>query len=64
MTLAGRTSTFSGRAGDRVEVARSGGHVLVGNAHAPDAGTLAVSPAEPGAWPADRRAGVLDDLAG
>jgi hypothetical protein len=61
--LSWRTSSFSGAQSTCVEMAPDpGGHVLVRNSNRPDAGTLAFTPAELGAWLDACRAGHLDDL--
>ena len=58
-----RVSTFSGSGGSCVQVARStDGDVLVRNSNHPEAGTLALSPAEMSSWVVSATAGELDDL--
>jgi hypothetical protein len=62
-TLKWRKSTYSGTQSECVEVAEHpGGHLLVRNSNRPAAGTLAVPPAEWGAWLGAWRGGALDDL--
>jgi hypothetical protein len=55
--LTWRKSTYSGQASDCVEMAAApDGQVLVRNSNRPDAGTIAVRPADLATWLDDLRA--------
>jgi hypothetical protein len=59
--VAWRKSSYSGSNSTCVEVARDAA-ILLRNSNAPDAGTLAVAPADFGTLLAGCRSGHLDDL--
>ena len=62
-SLRWRKSTHSSAQGTCVELAETDRRVYLRNSNHPDAGTLALAPAQMAAWVATVAAGDLDDLA-